>query len=270
MSSAAQPPLIYDVGVENGDDSAYYLHSGFRVIGVEASPIAADSLRTRFADEIGSGRYILLNVGIAETAGEAAFWVCDDHPPWSSFDRSIAGRNGARHHSEIVETRAFRSILEEFGPALYCKIDIEGSDNLCVDALTPEIRPSYLSVELIDGDEQLRLLREKGYSQFKVISQRSFRQPSPRLLRIGRLLPSIARRGLAAVGGHLRRYEPSSTWRFRGGSSGPFGERSHGSWRSFDEALETCRLIDRGGTHLFDWHDIHARLTPLDGQRPTP
>lgn len=270
MSSAAQPPLIYDVGVENGDDSAYYLHCGFRVIGVEASPLAAERVRTRFAAEVRAGSYVLLNVGIAETAREAAFWVCDDHPPWSSFDRSIASRNGARHHSETVETRTFRSILEEFGRAAYCKIDIEGSDNECIRALAPDTRPDYASVELTDGAEQLRLLRDKGYSQFKVISQRSFRQPSPRLLRIGRLLPSLARRGLAAVRGHLMRYQPDPSWRFRGGSSGPFGEKTHGQWRSFDEALETCRLIERGGNHLFDWHDIHARLATLDAQPPAP
>ena len=28
--------LIYDVGMNNGDDTAYYLHKGFRVVAVEA------------------------------------------------------------------------------------------------------------------------------------------------------------------------------------------------------------------------------------------
>ena len=33
------PELIYDVGMHNGDDTAYYLHRGFRVIAVEASAL---------------------------------------------------------------------------------------------------------------------------------------------------------------------------------------------------------------------------------------
>ena len=262
--------LIYDLGVENGDDSAYYLHAGFRVVGVEASPVAAERLRARFTDEIRSGRYVLLNVGIADAAGEAPFWVCDGHPPWSSFDRDIASRGGARHHAEIVETRPFCSILEEFGTATYCKIDIEGNDNQCMRDFTRDTKPDYVSVEVIDGAEQLRLLRNNGYSAFKVISQRSFRQQSATELRVRCALSPILRRGLSAVGGHLLRYQPDSSWRFRGGSSGPFGEQTEGPWRTFDEALETCRLIERIGPHAYDWHDIHARLAPLDGKRPTP
>ena len=30
--------LIYDVGMHNGDDTAYYLHKGFRVIAIDANP----------------------------------------------------------------------------------------------------------------------------------------------------------------------------------------------------------------------------------------
>ena len=31
--------LIYDVGMSNGDDTAYYLHRGFRVVAIEANPL---------------------------------------------------------------------------------------------------------------------------------------------------------------------------------------------------------------------------------------
>ena len=252
--------LIYDVGVENGDDSAYYLHKGYRVVGVEASPLAVEKLRKRFADEIRDGRYTLLPVGIAEEAGEASFWVCDDHPSWSSFDRTIASRRGSRHHSVTVETRPFRSILQEFGAAAFCKIDIEGNDNLCIRDFSAEARPAYVSVELIHGDEQLQLLRDRGYSSFKIISQRTFRQPSLRFLRLDARLPALVRRGIAAATSRLTRYQPDRDWRFRPGSSGPFGEDTAGSWRSFEQASLTCEAIGRAGDRRFDWHDIHARL----------
>ena len=33
------PNLVFDIGLNNGDDTAYYLHLGYRVIGVEANPL---------------------------------------------------------------------------------------------------------------------------------------------------------------------------------------------------------------------------------------
>ena len=252
--------LIYDVGVENGDDSAYYLHKGFRVVGIEASPPAVARLRRRFAAEIADGRYTLLPVGIAARSGEAIFWVCDDMPQWSSFDRSIASRGGARHHQAIVETRTFNSILGEFGRAAYCKIDIEGNDNLCIAAFDPETRPDHVSVELIDGAEQLSLLRSRGYSGFKLISQRLFRQPGSALLATDLPLPALLRRGVAAAASTLLRYRLDPGWRFPPGSSGPFGEDTPGRWRSFDQALADCDRVDRARQPPFDWYDIHARL----------
>ena len=32
------PRLIYDVGMHNGDDTAYYLRRGFRVVAIEPNP----------------------------------------------------------------------------------------------------------------------------------------------------------------------------------------------------------------------------------------
>src|SRR5213594_2634641 len=57
--------LIYDVGVNNGDDTAHYLMKGFRVLGVDADPILMAPLQERFAVEIAQGRLTLLNVALA-------------------------------------------------------------------------------------------------------------------------------------------------------------------------------------------------------------
>ena len=54
------PKLVYDVGVHNGNDTAYYLHKGFRVVGVEANPVAAEQIRKRFPSEIACGALRLL------------------------------------------------------------------------------------------------------------------------------------------------------------------------------------------------------------------
>jgi FkbM family methyltransferase len=130
-SESMENKLIYDVGVCDGSDTAYYLHLGFNVVGIEASPVMVDDLRRRFAGNIADGTLTILNVGVADSEGELEFWICDDNPHWSSFDQVLAARNGARHHPALVETRRFSDILCEHGVPLYCKIDIEGKDRTC-------------------------------------------------------------------------------------------------------------------------------------------
>jgi len=38
MTTKSDPKLIYDVGMHNGDDTAYYLWRGFRVVAIEPNP----------------------------------------------------------------------------------------------------------------------------------------------------------------------------------------------------------------------------------------
>jgi len=258
---AATPDLIFDLGVCNGDDSAYYLHKGRRVVGVEANPLLIPVLEDRFAREIAKGRYRLVPMGIAEADGKAKFWVCDDHPEWSSFDRSIASRNGCRHHGVTIATCRFGTLLERFGTPTYCKIDLEGNDNLCLEDMTADTKPEFLSIEVIRGNRQLELLGKLGYRRFKLISQRTLRQPSKALAltkaAIGRYAPtSIA---FTAVESRLSRRRYDGDWRFPGGTSGPFGERTHGRWLSLKEAGELAHLLERQ-KYPSDWFDIHATV----------
>jgi len=250
-----RPKLIYDVGVGNGDDSAYYLQKGYQVVAVEASPVAVERLRRRFAAEIDDGRYVLVPAGIAEQDGEATFWVCDDHAEWSSFDRSIASRNGARHHEVAVRTRRFSELLEEFGPATYCKIDIEGNEQLCLDDMTAETRPTFVSTELIDAGRQIGRLRELGYTRFKFISQRTFRPP--RMATLKARIPGWPRAAIIIAGARLARHRRDGGWRFPPGSSGPFGEATPGRWMSADEMFELHSLLARH-SQWREWFDIHA------------
>ena len=252
------PTLIFDVGVCNGDDSAYYLHKGFRVVGIEANPILIPILRERFRREIVDGRYELQAVGIAEDEGEARFWVNDDKPEWSSFDRSIASRNGSRHHFVTVRTSSLRSIIERFGVPFYCKIDIEGNDDLCLTSLTACLRPRFLSIELLDGGWQIAGLRELGYTKFKIISQRTLRQPSTIMTSLKSRLPYLAKRVVAAAESRLKRYAPDRQWRHARGSSGPFGDETHGEWRSAAEVRDDWQRTLTLSGDLGEWHDIHA------------
>ena len=80
--------LIYDVGLNNGDDSAHYLSKGFRVLAIEANAVLVEAARQRFEREITDGRLTLLNLAVAPQAGTAEFWICEQKSEWSSFNKA--------------------------------------------------------------------------------------------------------------------------------------------------------------------------------------
>jgi hypothetical protein len=63
--------------MNNGDDTAYYLSLGFRVIAIEANPELVANAKFRFLREIMAGRLTLASVGIAEEEGQFPFWICE-------------------------------------------------------------------------------------------------------------------------------------------------------------------------------------------------
>src|SRR6185312_7371196 len=105
--------------MNNGDDTAHYLRSGFRVIAIEAHPKLAASAAERFANEIKSGQLAILNIGITAEEGELPFWICERFSEWSSFDRTIASRDGSPHHQILIPSKRFRTVLNEFGIPYY-------------------------------------------------------------------------------------------------------------------------------------------------------
>jgi FkbM family methyltransferase len=145
-TSDVRSDLIYDVGLCDGADTAYYLFRGYNVFAVDANPLMIERARLRFANEIRSGRLTLLNVGISSRPEIATFWI-SDFPEWSSFDRALASRDGTGHRSISVPTVSFAQLLAEHGIPNYLKIDIEGSDRLCVEALRGAKLPKYISAE---------------------------------------------------------------------------------------------------------------------------
>ena len=242
--------------MNNGDDTAYYLHKGHRVVAIEADPELATKVAQGLRQHVESGRLTILNVAVAEEESTLPFWICESHPEWSSFDEAIAGRNGAPHHRIEVRTRRFEDIVREYGVPYYVKIDIEGSDLLCVRALKPSHLPAYLSIEMSPAAlADLSRFRELGFCRFKCMSQYYYlpvqRRPSPEeqhygkycLRLLDRRLPWRIYRRLGGRGLLRKQLSPlrrtADGWVFPEGASGPFGEDTRGEWLSFDEFTET-------------------------------
>jgi FkbM family methyltransferase len=270
--------LIYDVGMNNGDDTAFYLHQGFRVIAIDANPQLVGAAKGRFRSELASGRLTILNVGIAETKGTGTFWICENVSEWGSFNEKAASRLGQRHYPIEIETRPFKDILDEHGVPFYLKIDIEGHDSLCIQDLAGRPLSPFISVENQDVSETqvppiLSLLRDAGYCQFKLISQYDFAPVvaseiaafSKRILNsaaYGRLrapvLSLIAKR-FTYQDWLLRKHR----YQFSRNSSGPWGEGTPGRWLSFDQAKavhKKARERHFKTIHpVWFWCDWHAR-----------
>ena len=148
--------LIYDVGMNTGQDTDYYLKRGFNVVAFEADPNNVGFCRQRFADEIENGRLKIVEGAITEnrTSGgfpeKVKFYQNMDHPLWGSTSEDFAARNevlGTTNNVIEVDAVDFRECLEEFGIPYYLKADIVGDEILCLRALREfQNKPEYISI----------------------------------------------------------------------------------------------------------------------------
>jgi len=67
--------LIFDIGANNGDDTAFYLKKGFRVVAIEADPALAQKLYDRFAEDIAAGNVVIEGVGVSDKVSSLEFYV---------------------------------------------------------------------------------------------------------------------------------------------------------------------------------------------------
>lgn len=275
--------LVYDVGMNDGTDSEYYLRLGMRVVAFEADPTLCELASARLARH--GDHLTIVNVAIADHEGHADFWISPANRVFSSFDRGLASRGGVTT-AVRVPCRPFASILREFGVPAYLMIDIEGFDDHCLTAVSPTDRPRFLSLELSEGD-QISRVQALGYNAFKIIEQSTFTPlladgPLPGGVRPGAAahspVVSWLRARPASLGRKLRRavlgrdrakvvFERSlpdgSRFGFRHGSSGPFGDDAPGPWVSADDARHAWARFastrhEPGDPWRGKWFDLHA------------
>jgi FkbM family methyltransferase len=284
--------LIYDVGMYDGYDTAYYLTCGFRVIAIEANPSLVALAQKRFEAEIEAGKLTIINVGISDHSTVAEFWVSDELPAVSTFSKDLTTRFNVPHHPIQVQCKPLSEIVSEYGVPYYLKIDIEDYDIVCLNQLTLATKPTFISVEMTSeesGGQLLVRLRELRYDRFKIINQRHllpiggqqmglrgkffwtlYRLANHRIdiralpFRVVRgatagILHFATSTGLWGVSAYRSRLMPA--WRFKqGSSSGSFGEDLPGKWFTYEEIVAqwTGELAVCRGTKQIPWHDLHA------------
>jgi FkbM family methyltransferase len=247
---AVEEDLVFDVGLHRGQDTAYYLTMGYRVVAFEANPDLVAECRSRFEPAIQMGRLMIVEGAIASPGkSRVPFYkplrtepldltlMGSTYPKWL---RSKVGR------IPVVEVAVpavdFAASIARFGMPIYMKVDIEGSDRLCLEALTAfSESPKWLSLEA--ERRRLSLLRAEfdllehlGYNSFMAVPQEVQEAT----------LKTMSRSGDPV----LHHFHPRA--------SGPFGEDLTGEWLSRD-------AVERFYRHAFRRRQLSERL---DRRRP--
>lgn len=231
--AARSDDLIFDVGLHLGEDSAYYLAKGFHVVAFEANPELIARCRRRFESALAAGKMTIVEGAIDDRGQETVpFYVHDEVTVWGTTDGVWANRNAPRGISSRIDVRAvdFDETLRVHGVPHYLKVDIEGADRICLDALSRcSERPRFLSIEsekvdwreLVSEHERLVAL---GYARFAVCQQDGLP---------GRTITTTTRDGRPL------------NYTFEEAASGPFGEDIAEPWTDIAGALARYRRIFR-------------------------
>ncbi len=190
-----QQNLIYDVGMCQGEDTEFYLRKGFKVIAFEANPDLVHQAKLKFSNAIKNHQLVIIEGAIIDFSSlkidkpenhTVKFFKnkCNNH--WGTVVESWQSRNQQAYAatSEVIEvpTVNFTQCLQTYGIPHYLKIDIEGMDKVCLEALFDfQQRPDYISIEsekihFSQLEEEFSLLKKLGYNAFQAVNQESVPQ----------------------------------------------------------------------------------------------
>lgn len=250
------PSLVFDIGMYDGADTAYYLEAGHRVVAVEANLALVEAARERFAAPIAEGRLTLVHAAVSADGAPVTLTLSGVDLGSSSTVVTESWLASKRPSGRVtVSGTTLAQLVTAHGLPHYLKVDIEGADRLVVLALTAAQRPPYLSFEMgEDVDELIAHAAAVGYRRFKVVNQSSFRE----LANQDALRDRLALRLLRELGyGEPRLVRRAGRFFVVGHSSGPVPWRGDGRWWSAAEVRARLAAARASGA-LYAWYDIHA------------
>jgi hypothetical protein len=157
---------------------------------------------------------------------------CPSLEPFVALGLTVIARLGKQSSVLEVDVIDFISVMQEHGVPHYLKIDIEGADMVCINALRNfHERPDYISIEsdktrFANIKHEINTLVSLGYDCFQAIEQSTIHlsQSPPYPPREGQYVP------------HCFEFE----------ASGLFGAELNNAWKSKQEILRQYRAIRLG------------------------
>lgn len=222
--------VIYDFGMNNGDDAEYYLLKGSKVVGVEANPALCRQVEQRFAAEIGEGRLVVLNCALSgREAGTTDFFI---HKENDVLSQLLVPDSMGEFERIRVPCRNPVEIIREQGEARYIKVDLEGLDaEILRTVFAAGIRPPEISAESHTIDV-FACLVEAGYKSFNLVD--------------GESVPALYRDA------RIETPDGTRVFHFKPHSAGPFGVDIRSDWHDPEAFFHLLATVGLG------WKDIHA------------
>ncbi len=228
---------VIDLGMSEGNDTAFYLAKGFKVIGVEADRGMFATLQKRFEGEIAAGTLTLFNRAASDTCDEeVSFFVHSQHQGVSGLQINKDLDPRGYDPSYLVKTINWQR-LAALGAAHYVKLDIEDNETKFLTGMAATGRlPEFISVEC-HALQPVEMLSAMGYRRFRLIDQNA---PT------GFVLPAVQREG---------RHVDSPNFAH---ASGPFGLDvfEAGGWLDLERFK--AAWSEAQPTRVRTWYDCHA------------
>jgi FkbM family methyltransferase len=139
--------LIFDIGANAGSKARIFSKLAQRVVCVEPSPAAIETLRKRF---FYNSKITVVPKGVGENDSPQIMHIFDDSGPYNSFSTKFvdemrwAPANYRLPHKIAkqtmrIEMTTLDSLIREFGTPFYIKIDVEGYEAEVIRGLSNEV-----------------------------------------------------------------------------------------------------------------------------------
>lgn len=174
--------LIFDIGAHVGRDTEFYAMKGFRVVAVEANPYCCAKFKENLHKYIEDQSVLLIEKAIADKPNKRIdFFVNSGHDDWGTVDKGWNAKYCNTLEKVSVKTETVDSLTAKYGNPYYMKIDVEGTDALCIQQLKGKELPLYLSAELLTYNnldagvanciDVIHSLLDVGYTKFQLVDQ---------------------------------------------------------------------------------------------------